>query len=194
MSTLSKAGRTGALIAGAFLLIAAGLAAAAAWAGGAPAGPGSSHAACARGAMGGGFGFFGRGSRWGGGPLERLARMEDDLSLTPDQRDKVRGIIKDALPGMKPLLESQAEGRKALFDLIHADTVDETAIRKTSADLAASGGDLAVARAHVAEKIRAVLTPDQIRTLDDRRARMEKRRALRREFLREHAGEMIDTL
>ena len=50
---------------------------------------------------------------------------------------------------------------------MHAETVDETAIRAQVQKLAKIGADLAVERAHVAHDIRVLLTPDQIRKLGE---------------------------
>ena len=52
--------------------------------------------------------------------------------------------------------------RRSLRTLIQAETVDEAAIRAQSAKVAAVAADLAVQRAHGAQEIRKVLTPEQI--------------------------------
>jgi protein CpxP len=57
--------------------------------------------------------------------------------------------------------------RRALRDTIHAETIDETAIRAQAAKVASLEADLAVQRAHVSHDIRAVLTPDQLEKLKE---------------------------
>ena len=61
-----------------------------------------------------------------------------------------------------PLLKQLATERRALRTIIQAEAVDEAAIRAQSAKVAAIEADLAVQRAHGAQEIRKVLTPEQI--------------------------------
>jgi protein CpxP len=65
------------------------------------------------------------------------------------------------------LIKDYIEQRRALREAIHADPIDEAAIRQQSAKVAALGADLAVQRAHIAHDLRAVLTTDQLAKLKD---------------------------
>jgi len=118
----------------------------------------------------------------GRGPLAR------DLNLSDDQRDRIGRIFEDSRADMKPLFEKHAQDRDALEGLVHAASVDENAIRAAAGTLAASGADLAVARARTGEKVRAILTPAQIDVLDQARSRMEERRRTRRERVIHSSG------
>ena len=65
--------------------------------------------------------------------------------------------------------------RRALRDLVHADEVDEAAIRRQVRRLSHVGADWAVARARVGQEIRGVLTPEQVDQLHELRATAEAR-------------------
>jgi len=142
-----------------------------------------------RGPRGGGPGWDGRG--WGG-PGLGIERMADMLDLTSEQRDQVRQILKDSSPAMKTFIEKEADTREALSDAVHAEKIDEGAIRKAASDLAGSAADLAVARARVAEKVRGILTPEQSVKLKEHRIRMQERRRIHRERMRGGAGAQAD--
>ena len=90
--------------------------------------------------------------------LERLAQ----LGVTDEQKTQVKDILRNHQPTAEPLLKQFVAERRALRDLVHAETVDEKAIRAQAAKVASVGADLAVERAHVAHEIRGVLTPEQI--------------------------------
>ncbi len=109
-------------------------------------------------------------------------RMVKELQLTSQQKQQVKDIFTNNKPLAGPLMKQFMTERRALRNLIQADTIDEVAIRAQSAKLAAVGADLAVQRAHVAQAIRGVLTPEQIakaRELQAQRDRKMEERAAR---------------
>jgi protein CpxP len=110
-----------------------------------------------------------------------LKKMAKDLGLDAQQKGQVKDILKTNHDQAKPLMDKLVAERRAVRALIQADTLDEAAIRAQSAHVAAVEADLAVNRALVAQKIRAVLTPDQIQKFkalqDQRDHRMDDRRA-----------------
>jgi Spy/CpxP family protein refolding chaperone len=173
------------------VMAAAIVVAAAAWAG-------SQHAAGDE----GGSGWSGRrGARAAGdrglrglAALTGRGRLAAELSLTADQRSKVRAIVKSAFPDVQPLIEKRWETRAALRDAVHADAISEERIRAAAGAVTASEADLAVARARVLERVRGVLTPDQLGALKDARARLERRGEIRRRIYHERAGDILDTL
>lgn len=112
------------------------------------------------------------GLAWGArnaaaGPAGGFAGKLAELGITEDQKAQAKSILKEHQPTFEPLFRSFTSERRALGDLMHAETVDETAIRAQVQKLAKIGADLAVERAHVAHDIRVLLTPDQIRKLGE---------------------------
>ena len=110
------------------------------------------------------------GLAWGGrndaaGPAGGFAGKLAELGITEDQKAHAKSVLKEHQPTFEPLFRSFASERRALGDLMHAETVDEAAIRAQVQKLAKIGADLAVERAHVAHDIRILLTPEQIRKL-----------------------------
>lgn len=97
------------------------------------------------------------------GLLRRLA----DLNLTAEQKAAVKETLQKHQPTMKPLVEQLMTERRALQDLIHAEKLDEAAIRAQAAKVAAVEGDLAVERAKVGQELRPTLTAEQIAKLQD---------------------------
>jgi len=115
-----------------------------------------------------------------GGFGERL-RLGERLGLTEDQRGKIKSIMESHKGEFQPLAEKMMTERKALRELIHADQVDESAIRARVAKIAAVEADLAVARAKVAREIQPLLSPEQKQRAKELKAEAEKRGAEVRE-------------
>jgi len=97
----------------------------------------------------------------------RFARKLAQLGVTADQKAEVKTILRKYQPTVGPLIKEVVTERRALRDIIHAPTIDETAIRAQAAKVASLEADLAVQRAHVSHDIRAVLTPDQLEKLKE---------------------------
>jgi protein CpxP len=110
-----------------------------------------------------------------------LKRMSKDLGLDDQQKQQIKDIQKSNHDQLKPLIDRLKAERKAMRTLVHAETVDEAVIRSQSARVAAIQADLEVNRAQVAQKIRAILTPEQIQKFkalqEKRELRMAERRA-----------------
>ncbi len=94
-------------------------------------------------------------------PEMHLQRVLSTLNLTADQQaaiDKLMSAQRDAAQtGMQAMMTA----RKALVTQIHADPMDESAIRQAAAGVAALEADHAVAQATFLGQVRAVLTADQ---------------------------------
>ena len=140
----------------------------------------------------------GEGFRPGSGgrhaaPAARWDYLSERLSLSDSQRDEIRGILKESFDSNRPLAERSADARRLLHDSVMAERVDESAIRKAAAAAGDAEADLAVARARVHGKIRSVLSPEQIRVLDEERGDRMERRQMRRRMHRERAEEFFDT-
>lgn len=102
-------------------------------------------------------------------------RMATELGLSAQQQQEIEAIFQKERPQLQPLMKQLMVERHALRTLIHADTVDEAAIRAQSAKAAAIQADLAVQRALTGQQIRKLLTPEQAQKLKDFQAKMESR-------------------
>ena len=111
-----------------------------------------------------------RTGEWGGegcggharGDFRKIARK---LDLTDAQKAQAKTIFQANKEVVKPVLASLRAERTNLRALIHADTIDEAAIRAETAKIAGIQADLKVNRAKVGVQFRAILTPGQLATL-----------------------------
>jgi len=120
---------------------------------------------------GGQCGCSGRDGGWRGHgqPGDRLAKA---LDLSKEQTEQVKAIFRKHRDATAPLRKEMVSGRRELRNLIQSDKPDEAAIREQVRKIAATGGNLAVRWAKVAQEVRTVLTPEQIQKF---RALQEKR-------------------
>jgi periplasmic protein CpxP/Spy len=84
------------------------------------------------------------------------------LGLTDAQKAQAKTIFQGNKDVAKPIVTSLRAERENLQALIHADTIDEAAIRAETAKLAGIQADLNVNRAKVGAQFRAILTPAQL--------------------------------
>jgi len=104
-------------------------------------------------------------------------KIAKKLKLTDAQKAQAKTIFEENREAVKPIYTSLRDERKNLHNLMHADTVDEAAIRAETAKIAAIQADLNVNRAKVGVRFRAILTPSQLATLKTmREKRVEKMR------------------
>jgi protein CpxP len=127
----------------------------------------------------------GDGPHAGGAHFKRMATA---LGLSAQQKQDIKAIFQNNRPQIQPLVKQLVAERKALRTLIHADTVDETAIRAQSAKVAAIQADMAVQHALTGQAVRKLLTPEQVQKLKEFQAKME----LRHEKVRARAMKQID--
>jgi len=109
-------------------------------------------------------GWMGHGQRG-----DRLAKA---LGLSKEQSEQVKSIFRKHRDEIAPLRKEMVSGRRELRNLIQSDKPDEAAIQEQVRKIAATGGNLAVRWAKVAQEVRTVLTPEQIQKF---RALQEKR-------------------
>lgn len=115
---------------------------------------------------------------------QRMMQALDTVGATDAQKQQIRSIVQESRPAMQPLRQQLMQERKALRDVMQTSPVNEPAIRAQSARVAQIQADLAVQRAQMGDRIRAVLTPDQVGKLKDLRAqRQAQREAHRQEWL-----------
>src|ERR1017187_913083 len=105
----------------------------------------------------------------------RFARKLARLGVTADQKAEEKTILHKYPPTVGRLIKQVVTERRALRDTIHAETIDETAIRAQAAKVASLKSDLAVQRAHVSHDIRAVLTPDQLQKVKEMESDVDAR-------------------
>lgn len=92
-------------------------------------------------------------------------KIAHKLGLTDAQKDQARAIFQGNKDVVKPILISLRTERNNLQTLIHADTIDEAAIRAETVKIAEIQADLNVDRAKAGAQFRALLTPAQLATL-----------------------------
>src|SRR6185369_17512621 len=110
------------------------------------------------------------GGGWGGeqcGKQQRqdFRRIGKKLGLTDAQKTQAKAIFQGNRDVVKPIIASLRTERSNLQSLMHADTIDEAAIRSETAKIAGIQADLNVNRAKVGAQFRAILTPSQLAIL-----------------------------
>lgn len=107
----------------------------------------------------------GSGEHCGKHHQHNFKKFAKKLGLTDAQKAQAKAIFQANKPVVKPIFASLRSERKNLEALIHADAIDEAAIRAETARIAGIQADLNVNRAKVSAQFRAILTPDQLATL-----------------------------
>ncbi|OGT99356.1 MAG: hypothetical protein A2X80_04150 [Geobacteraceae bacterium GWB2_52_12] len=91
-----------------------------------------------------------------------LKKMEKRLGLTDTQKTQAKAIFQDNKEVVKPLYTSLRENKKTLRSLMHAETIDEAAIRAETIKIAGTQAELNVNKAKTSAQFRAILTPSQV--------------------------------
>jgi Spy/CpxP family protein refolding chaperone len=94
-------------------------------------------------------------------PGAMARHIVQQLDLTPQQIQDVRGIFKAHQQELQTELTGVEQARTHLFDAIHGETYDEAAIRSASATVAQAETELNVSRGKMVSEVRAVLTAEQ---------------------------------
>jgi periplasmic protein CpxP/Spy len=107
---------------------------------------------------------------WGGEPCGKHQRhgareLGQKLGLSDPQKAQAKALFQGNREVVKPLFTALQLEQKNLQGLIHADTLDETAIRTETAKIAGIQADLNVNRAKMEAQFRAILTPAQLAIL-----------------------------
>lgn len=98
-----------------------------------------------------------------GALLEKMA----ELGMTDAQKTQIHTVLRDSQPNLQPLIKQYVQERRALRRTIHTTPVNEAAIRAQATRVAQVESDLDVKRAYAAERIRALLTPEQTTKLKE---------------------------
>ena len=116
------------------------------------------------------------GEHWGKHQRHNFEKFAKKLGLTDAQKGQAKAIFQGNKDVVKPLFTSLRAERKILQALIHADTIDEAAIRAETAKIAGIQADLNVNRAKVGAQFRAILTPAQLVILKNMHQKCQKKR------------------
>ena len=110
----------------------------------------------------------------------RLEHLALRLELSDGQREELKAAFSERFEAGAERRQAMFEARRALRQAIHAESFDEAAIREAAAAVAALEADRAVERAKGAQKLREILTPEQLAELEQMREdRRSGRRGLR---------------
>jgi Spy/CpxP family protein refolding chaperone len=105
-------------------------------------------------------------------PQHNLKFLVKKLGLTDVQKVQAMAIFQSNKDVIKPIITSLRTERENLHTLLHADTVDEAAIRAETAKIALIEAELNVLRAKIGVQLRTILTPEQLtilKTLQEQR-------------------------
>ncbi|MDX1376775.1 MAG: Spy/CpxP family protein refolding chaperone [Burkholderiales bacterium] len=122
---------------------------------------------------------------WRGGAKHRghrhdgMQRMLRGLDLSEAQRDQIFEIRHAQAPAMRAQMKTLHAARKDLRELALAPQYDAAKARASADALAGATSQLALMRIDTMRKVLAVLTPEQRKTLEERRAKWQARRDAR---------------
>jgi Spy/CpxP family protein refolding chaperone len=97
----------------------------------------------------------------GMGHGDMVKHIVKQLDLTPDQVQQVKTIFANHKAELTTEVAALKTTRGTLFDAVHADTLDEAAIRAAAAQESQAHVDLALTHAKMLGEVRQVLTPEQ---------------------------------
>jgi Spy/CpxP family protein refolding chaperone len=117
------------------------------------------------GPMGPGPGGPGMRMRGPGGPIAGFRRLD----LTDDQKEQLKKIAESHQAEFKAIGEKTRAAHEGMRALMDAETIDESAIRAKSQEVAAAQADAMILNAKVRKESLQVLTADQLAKLKERR-------------------------
>ena len=97
------------------------------------------------------------------------------LDLSEAQEDKVFQLMHGQAPYMREQHRAHDKAMRALHDMRDADKFDDAAAAKLAQAAAQAEANLVLARIRTHQKILALLTPEQRRQLDERKASFHQR-------------------
>jgi periplasmic protein CpxP/Spy len=128
---------------------------------------------------GGGPGGPGMRMRGPGGPMG-FGPGFGELDLTDDQKTQLKSIAESHRDEFRAAGEKARAAHDGMEALIEADSINESAIRAKSAEIAAAEADVMILNAKVRQESLQVLTPEQQQKLKDLRANHEGQMRQRR--------------
>jgi len=122
---------------------------------------------------GGGMYAHGHGHRIGEGGATGFSRMLQGLGLDEAQRDRIFGIQHAAAPALREKGKAVRAAHQALASVAMAADYDAARAKAAAEQLARATADLAELRARTHNEVFRVLTAEQQKQLQERRARMQ---------------------
>lgn len=116
-----------------------------------------------------GHGFHGKGDGHLGFGFLRA------LNLTETQQDQVRAVLAKYKETIKSQIDTLAGAHQEMAHVMHAETLDEAALRNAFKNVAGAREEMVVLRAKIIQEIRPILTTDQIDRLNEMRNRRAER-------------------
>ncbi len=116
-------------------------------------------------------------SGWGGGHRHgHMAWMAKELNLTDAQKQQIKTIMQTDRASMRPLLQQQAENRKAMLAATANGAFDQAKVQAIANQQAQTMAQLMVQKASIQHQIYTqVLTPDQRTKADQMREKQMAR-------------------
>ncbi len=103
-----------------------------------------------------------------------------DLDLSDDQKEQLKKIAESHEAEFKAIGEKTRAAHEGMRALLDADTINESAIRAKSQEVAAAQADAMILDAKIRKESMQILTADQLAKLKERReARPERQRQRR---------------
>jgi Spy/CpxP family protein refolding chaperone len=145
----------------------------------------------------------GKGMRMHGGMMmpgmetHMLMRMADELALSPEQRQTIRGFFSSAQPGFQALHEQMRANTKLMLDTQPDDPKYQTVVQQVSQSSAELAQQMVLQSSQLRTQVYGVLTPEQKARLkvkqSEMQARWEERRAERQASRKDAAAERAKT-
>ena len=105
------------------------------------------------------------GEQCGKHQQHNFKKIAKKLGLTYAQKSQAKSIFQGNRDVVKPIIANLHTEQTNLRSLMHADTIDEAAIRAETAKISSIQAGLNVNRAKIGAQFRAILTPAQLATL-----------------------------
>lgn len=117
-------------------------------------------------------GAHGFGPHGGFSPERFFEHVADRLDLSGAQREQVRAVLRGRAGEIEAHMQAGAEVRRALHDAVHAESVDEAAIRERAAEFGRVHGEGLLLLARIRGEILPILTAEQKAKLQTMHERM----------------------
>jgi Spy/CpxP family protein refolding chaperone len=101
------------------------------------------------------------------GQIGRLMTLRSELDVTPEQRENLQVIVKNHKSEIVAVAKPIVEQKRALRDATLAKEPNEAAIRSAADNLGKSIGDAAVLASKLKGEAAKVLTPDQVKKIEN---------------------------
>ena len=110
----------------------------------------------------------GRGMRGPGGPMGFGPGFRE-LDLTDDQKAQLKQITESHSAEFKAVRDKSRAAHDGMQELLTAETINESAIRAKSAEIAAAEADMLILQAKIRRESMQILTSEQLAKLKERR-------------------------